>query len=84
LSQLRPDEVKIDRSFVAAIGHDAYALQIITLLGRMAPALGFQLVAEGVEDGDTLQRLQDLGIDRFQGFWFSRPAAAPVLPGQPD
>ncbi|MEB3271406.1 MAG: bifunctional diguanylate cyclase/phosphodiesterase [Synechococcus sp.] len=84
LSQLRPDEVKIDRSFVAAIGHDAYALQIITLLGRMAPALGFQLVAEGVEDGDTLQRLQGLGIDRFQGFWFSRPAAAPVLPGQPD
>jgi len=80
LSQLRPDEVKIDRSFVAAIGHDAYALQIITLLGRMAPALGFQLVAEGVEDGVTLQRLQGLGIDRFQGFWFARPAAAPVLP----
>jgi EAL domain-containing protein (putative c-di-GMP-specific phosphodiesterase class I) len=84
LSQLRPDEVKIDRSFVAAIGHDVYALQIITLLGRMAPALGFQLVAEGVEDEATLQRLQGLGIDRFQGFWFSRPAAAAVLPSQPD
>lgn len=84
LSQLRPDEVKIDRSFVAAIGQDVYALQIITLLCRMAPALGFQLVAEGVEDEATLQRLQGLGIDRFQGFWFSRPAAATVLPSQPD
>lgn len=80
LSQLRPDEVKIDRSFVEAIDHDPYALQIVTLLGRMGPALGFQLVAEGVEDEATLRRLLRLGIDRFQGFWFSRPIEGPALP----
>lgn len=80
LSQLRPDEVKIDRSFVEAIDHDPYALQIVSLLGQMGPALGFQLVAEGVEEEATLRRLQRLGIDRFQGFWFSRPIEAPVPP----
>lgn len=73
LGQLQPDEVKIDRSFVMAMKTDPYALQIITLLCRMAPALGFQLVAEGVEDRSTFERLRDLGINRFQGYWFARP-----------
>lgn len=73
LGQLQPDEVKIDRSFVMAMQRDPYALQIITLLCRMAPALGFELIAEGVEDAITFQRLRDLGITRFQGYWFARP-----------
>lgn len=73
LSQLQPDEVKIDRSFVTAMNQDPYALEIITLLCRMAPTLGFQLVAEGVEDRASFERLQQLGITRFQGYWFARP-----------
>lgn len=73
LSQLQPDEVKIDRSFVMAMESDPYALQIITLLCRMAPALGFELVAEGVEDSSSFERLRELGINRFQGYWFARP-----------
>lgn len=73
LSQLQPDEVKIDRSFVEAMEHDPYALQIVTLLTRMAASVGFQLVAEGVEEEASLRRLERLGIDRFQGYWFSRP-----------
>lgn len=72
-SQLRPDEVKIDRSFVKVMQHDPYALQIIPLLCRMAPALGFELVAEGVEDADSFARLRELGISRFQGYWLARP-----------
>lgn len=73
LGQLQPDEVKIDRSFVMAMERDRYAQQIITLLCRMAPALGFQLVAEGVEDAASFERLRQLGISRFQGYWFARP-----------
>lgn len=76
LGQLQPDEVKIDRSFVVAMERDPYALQIITLLSKMAPALGFQLVAEGVEHRGSFERLRDLGISRFQGFWFARPLAS--------
>lgn len=73
LGQLQPDEVKIDRCFVMAMEQDPYALQVITLLSRMASALGFQLVAEGVEDRVSFERLRDLGITRFQGYWFARP-----------
>ena len=79
LSQLQPDEVKIDRCFVMAMQEDPYALQIITLLARMAPALGFQLVAEGVEDRLSFERLRDLGIQRFQGYWFARPLASAAV-----
>jgi len=73
LGQLQPDEVKIDRSFVVAMEHDPYARQIITMLCRMAPSLGFELVAEGVEDAPSFERLRKLGIHRFQGYWFARP-----------
>lgn len=79
LGQLHPDEVKIDRSFVMAMQQDPYALQIITLLCRMAPALGFQLVAEGVEDLDSFDRLRRLGVHRFQGYWFARPLAGEAV-----
>jgi diguanylate cyclase (GGDEF)-like protein len=75
LGQLQPDEVKIDRGFVMGMDSDPYALQIITLLAQMAPALGFQLVAEGVEDRASFERLRQLGITRFQGYWFARPMA---------
>jgi len=79
LTQLRPDEVKIDRSFVAEMDRDPYALAIITLLSRMAPTLGFQLVAEGVEDGEGFERLRRLGIERFQGYWFARPMVSSAV-----
>ena len=79
LSQLRPDEVKIDRSFVVAMANDPYALQIVTLISRMAPALGFELVAEGVEDQARVLQLQQMGINRFQGYWFARPLASSDL-----
>ncbi len=79
LGQLQPDEVKIDRSFVMVMDSDPCALQIITLLARMAPALGFQLVAEGVEDRASFERLRQLGITRFQGYWFARPMACAAV-----
>jgi EAL domain-containing protein (putative c-di-GMP-specific phosphodiesterase class I) len=79
LGQLQPDEVKIDRSFVMGMETDPYALQIITLLARMAPELGFQLVAEGVEDRASFERLRQLGITRFQGYWFARPMACAAV-----
>jgi len=79
LGQLRPDEVKIDRSFVMAMAADCYAHQIVTMLCRMAPELGFELVAEGVEDAVSFERLRQLGITRFQGYWFARPLPFPSV-----
>ena len=41
--------------------------------------LGLRIVAEGVEDGDTLQWLSALGCDVAQGYHISRPVAPETL-----
>src|SRR6185369_7177168 len=72
LHQLAVDALKIDRSFVAALerGDDLVARCVIDL----AHNLGFSVVAEGVESGAMLDRLNDLGCDTAQGFHFARPS----------
>jgi diguanylate cyclase (GGDEF)-like protein len=72
LQTLRPDEVKIDQTFISAMTADPYARRIVALLAGMAPLMGVEIVAEGVETRACFQALQDLGVKRFQGFLFSR------------
>ena len=73
LRDLPIDEIKIDQSFVAAMsgphGDDTIVRSVIDL----GHNLGLAVVAEGVEDLDTLMRLIDLGCDRAQGFLLSHP-----------
>ncbi|MEZ5239271.1 MAG: EAL domain-containing protein [Microthrixaceae bacterium] len=70
LRQLPIDEVKIDRSFVADLAHDD---TIVRAVIDLAHNLGLDVVAEGVEEGDTEARLRDLGCDSAQGFHWSTP-----------
>jgi diguanylate cyclase (GGDEF)-like protein len=79
LSTLRPDEIKIDKSFVMALGSDAMAEQIVAVISSMASHMDLQLVAEGVEDAATLGALQQLGIPLFQGYHFQRPLLPEAL-----
>jgi diguanylate cyclase (GGDEF)-like protein len=73
LNTLQPDEVQIDKSFVISMSHDSYASKIVTLIAGMAPRMGLSLVAEGVETSQSLEQLKRLGVDRFQGYYFSKP-----------
>jgi diguanylate cyclase (GGDEF)-like protein len=74
LKSLRPDVVKIDKSFIQAIRRDPEALHIITLIAALAPRLDLALIAEGIEECSLLEELEPLGIQLFQGFAFGRPA----------
>ncbi len=81
LTRMPVDVIKIDRSFTSQAGTamgDALLNTIITL----AHAVGAQVIAEGVETEQQLQRLVDLGCDNASGYLLSRPAAAARLPGQ--
>lgn len=73
LQTLRPDEVKIDQTFIRGMTIDPYARRIVALLAGMAPLMGVEIVAEGVETRACFQALRDLGINRFQGYLFTRP-----------
>lgn len=74
LKSIHPDVVKIDKSFTQTIRSDSEALHIINLIADLAPRLGLELVAEGIEDADTLELLATLGIQNFQGYALGRPA----------
>jgi diguanylate cyclase (GGDEF)-like protein/PAS domain S-box-containing protein len=73
------DAIKIDRSFVAGLGRDAYATAIVRTVVGLGHELGMTVVAEGVETRAQLERLRDLGCDVGQGFLFGRPAAVADL-----
>ena len=67
------DALKIDRSFVAAMATDEGAFQIVTAIVGLAHNLGIEVVAEGVETEDQLDRLRGLGCAFVQGFLIARP-----------
>jgi diguanylate cyclase (GGDEF)-like protein len=80
LSQLHwlpVDEVKIDRSFVEALGRGDSA--IVRAVIDLARNLGHRVVAEGVADGATFQLLKALDCDLVQGWFVSRPRSAAQL-----
>jgi diguanylate cyclase (GGDEF)-like protein len=76
LQRLPVDALKIDRSFVAAMARDAGSAAIVRSTIELAHNLGLKVVAEGVEDPATLQRLRDWGCDRAQGYAIGRPVPA--------
>ena len=70
------EALKIDRSFVAGIGHDREDEAIVDTILHLAHSLGLQVVAEGVETADQLDRLRRLGCPLMQGYYFGRPMPA--------
>jgi EAL domain-containing protein (putative c-di-GMP-specific phosphodiesterase class I) len=81
LKHLPIDELKIDKSFVGNLVHDPNDLVIVRSTIDLAHNLGLTVVAEGVEDGATLDRLAELSCDRAQGFFVSRPLAGSAVGG---
>lgn len=73
LSEIPSDEIKIDKRFVQAIVASERDRAIVRSTIDLAHALKQQVVAEGVEDGATLQALRDLGCDVAQGYYIGRP-----------
>jgi diguanylate cyclase (GGDEF)-like protein len=80
LSRLPVHEVKIDRCFVASIVRDAHDLIITRSIIDLGTNLGLDVIAEGVEDRDTWNKLADLGCDAVQGFYLAKPMPAEDLP----
>ena len=79
LRELPIDELKLDRSFIAAMGSDQRSQAIVRSAIDLAHSLGLRMVAEGVEDEDTARQLGRAGCDEAQGFFFSRALPAAQL-----
>lgn len=73
LKRLPVDKLKIDRSFVMDMHEDPQDKAIIKTILELGHGLGLWVNAEGVENEVQIQMLRELGVDEFQGFFFSRP-----------
>lgn len=76
LNQFPLDTLKIDRSFVMNAAVDDNSQAIIKAIVAMGHTLGFEIIAEGVEDLAQLNLLRDNTVDILQGYYFSRPVPA--------
>ncbi|HCS62596.1 MAG TPA: hypothetical protein DIW64_00070 [Cellvibrio sp.] len=79
LRRLPVNIIKIDRSFIADLDHDARKL-LLAIVG-MARGLGFRIVVEGVETEQQRNLLVAMGVDYLQGYLISRPIAARHVAG---
>jgi EAL domain-containing protein (putative c-di-GMP-specific phosphodiesterase class I) len=79
LKRLPVDEMKIDKSFVTHLATDPADAAIVRSTVELARHLGLRLVAEGVEDRQTWDRLAAIGCDIAQGYFLGRPMPAADL-----
>ncbi len=73
------DKLKIDRSFVAALGESGNGGVIIQAIVALGRALGLSVLVEGVETEQQRVLLRLAGCDEMQGFLFARPAPPGVI-----
>jgi EAL domain-containing protein (putative c-di-GMP-specific phosphodiesterase class I) len=76
LKKLPIHEIKIDKSFVMDMLENENDAVIVRATIELAHNLGLKVVAEGVENAETLEALRNLGCDVIQGFYFSQPLSA--------
>ncbi|MBM6998562.1 EAL domain-containing protein [bacterium] len=67
------DLVKLDMSLTGGVGASTGARVVAAHTVRMAAQLGMKTLAEGIERPEQLRALRDLGCERLQGFYFSKP-----------
>ena len=76
LSAMPVDVLKMDRGFIRRIGEEEKDAHLVALILGIARSLKIPVVAEGVETGDQLKLLKELGCPLVQGFYFSKPLPA--------
>jgi EAL domain-containing protein (putative c-di-GMP-specific phosphodiesterase class I) len=79
LLELPLDVLKIDRSFVQQICSQR-GEHLIRAIANLAQSLGIDVIAEGVETKEQLTKLQALGCQRGQGYFFSQPVDGVIVP----
>lgn len=73
------DTMKIDRSFVAEIGHSSQDTLLVEQLLTLARTMDLTVVAEGIETAEQLATLRAMGCEYGQGYFFAKPMTAPML-----
>jgi EAL domain-containing protein (putative c-di-GMP-specific phosphodiesterase class I) len=76
LKRIPADTLKIDKGFIDGLGINPQDSAIVAAIIAFAKGVGMSTTAEGVEEAEQLARLRELGADRVQGYYCSRPMPA--------
>ncbi len=80
LKTLPMDYLKIDGSFIANLAVDTVNQAMVGAMIELSRTLNFRVVAEHVEDQQSLDTVREMGIDFAQGFIFGRPQPLSMIP----
>ncbi len=84
LKRLPINVVKIDKSFIDSLKDSPVDSAMVFSIITLAHLLEYQVVAEGVEDQETMHVLKTMNCDYLQGYFFSRPVSADDLSSMLD
>ncbi|MGC3938943.1 sensor domain-containing protein [Roseobacter sp. EG26] len=73
LQRIAPDQLKIDQRLVSPIEEGNNAARLVQSIIEIGHALDIGVTAEGVETEDQARILANLGAERLQGYYFSKP-----------
>ncbi len=79
LGRLPVSEIKLDRALISGLLTSDRDRAIVESTLSLAAELGMNVVAEGIEDSDTLELLSDLGCPVAQGYFIARPGPSTDL-----
>lgn len=79
LRRIPLDVIKLDRSLISGLSSDTASRIIARSIISMLKELNYDVLAEGVENEETVSALTQYGCDQAQGFFYSRPLADPEL-----
>ena len=72
-------EIKIDRRFIAGLVENSSDMMLVESTIELAHGLGRRVIAEGIEDPETLSLLRAIGCDIVQGFYLAKPMRLEAL-----
>ncbi|WP_426453493.1 EAL domain-containing protein [Paenibacillus sp. S-38] len=76
LQQVPVDELKLDGRLIAGLGECPARQAMLEALISLAHGRRMQVIAEGVERHEQLEKLRELACDGAQGYWYGQPMAA--------
>jgi EAL domain-containing protein (putative c-di-GMP-specific phosphodiesterase class I) len=76
LQRLPVSVVKIDRSFINALGEGSREQKLVHSMIKLSHEMGYRVVAEGIEVPEAADLLRVMGCNEGQGYWFARPLEA--------
>jgi diguanylate cyclase (GGDEF)-like protein/PAS domain S-box-containing protein len=80
LKRFPADALKIDRSFIRALGEVVEDTVIVQMILDLAHTFGMEVIAEGVESAEQLESLRSMGCDLAQGYHLARPLPPEDVP----